>query len=75
MIPMTPIHTLLDDLTAGRTTSRALTEACLVRAKDGEGPRVFTLVDESAALAAADAADALRAAGIDGGPLLGLPCR
>lgn len=73
MDPMTPIHTLLDDLNTGRTTSRALTESCLARAKEGEGPRVFTLLDEAGALAAADAADALRAAGIDGGPLLGLP--
>ncbi|EKV32515.1 Asp-tRNAAsn/Glu-tRNAGln amidotransferase A subunit [Caenispirillum salinarum AK4] len=75
MDPMTPIAALLADLADGRTTSRALTEACLARAKapDGEGARVFTLIDDRAALAAADAADALRAAGIDGGPLLGLP--
>ncbi|WP_404380973.1 amidase [Caenispirillum salinarum] len=75
MDPMTPIAALLADLAEGRTTSRALTEACLARAKDadGEGARVFTLTDDRAALAAADAADALRAAGIDGGPLLGLP--
>jgi aspartyl-tRNA(Asn)/glutamyl-tRNA(Gln) amidotransferase subunit A len=70
---MTPLSQLLDDLATGRTTARALTESCLARAKDGEGPRVFTRIDEPAALAAADAADALRAAGVDGGPLLGLP--
>lgn len=75
MNPMTPLRDLLDGLDAGRVSSRDLTEACLARAKaeDGEGARVFTLIDDRAALAAADAADALRAAGIDGGPLLGLP--
>ena len=73
MLPMTPLARLLDDLSAGRTTSRALTEAALARAKEGEGPRVFTLVDETAALAAADLADGARKAGFDGPPLLGLP--
>lgn len=73
MTAMTPLADLLADLDAGRTTARALTEAALARAAEGEGPRVFTRLDGDAALAAADAADALRRAGIDGGPLLGLP--
>lgn len=73
MTSMTPLAALLADLEAGRTTARALTETALARAAEGEGPRVFTRVDADAALAAADVADRVRAAGLDGGPLLGLP--
>lgn len=73
MQPMTPLADLLADLESGRASSRGLTEAALARAGEGEGPRAFTHVDKAAALAAADIADAARKAGIDGGPLLGLP--
>ena len=63
------------DLTAGRTTSRKLTEAALARIEDpkGEGKRAFIRVYKTQALAAADASDALRKAGIVPSPLAGLP--
>ncbi len=72
---MQPIGTTLQQLRAGLTTSRALTEACLARIADpaGEGARVYTRVDAEAALAQADAADALLRAGNGDKPLLGLP--
>jgi aspartyl-tRNA(Asn)/glutamyl-tRNA(Gln) amidotransferase subunit A len=55
---------LAEDLESGRTTSRKLVEACLARIADpeGEGQRAFIHVDKDAALAAADAMDALRKA-------------
>ncbi len=63
------------ELAAGRTTSRALTEAALARIADpaGEGKRTFTKVYRDKALAAADAQDALREAGYVASPLAGLP--
>jgi aspartyl-tRNA(Asn)/glutamyl-tRNA(Gln) amidotransferase subunit A len=63
------------DLAAGRTTSRKLTEAALTRIEDpkGEGRRAFIKVYKTQALAAADASDALRKAGIVPSPLAGLP--
>ena len=70
---MHTIQSALDALDAGETTSRALTEACLARAADGEGPRVFTVLLADQALAEADAIDRRRAAGIDTGPLGGIP--
>jgi aspartyl-tRNA(Asn)/glutamyl-tRNA(Gln) amidotransferase subunit A len=72
---MTPLRTLLDDLNAGRTTSRALVEAALARATDpaGEGARVFIKLHADAALAAADAVDTQRKAGAAVGPLAGIP--
>lgn len=56
------LASLAADLAAGRTTSRKLVEACLAKIADpnGEGERTFTHVDKDAALAAADAMDALR---------------
>ena len=52
-------------LDAGRTTSRALVEACLARIADpaGEGGRAFVAVYAGQARAAADAADLLLRAG------------
>ena len=69
------IEQLAADLAAGRTTSRQLTEAALARASDpaGEGARVFTRLDADRALAAAQASDLLRAAGLVRSPLDGLP--
>ncbi|MCW5748842.1 MAG: amidase, partial [Alphaproteobacteria bacterium] len=69
------IATLATDLAAGRTTSRALVEQALARIEDpaGEGKRAFIKVYRSQALAAADASDALRKAGLVASPLAGLP--
>jgi aspartyl-tRNA(Asn)/glutamyl-tRNA(Gln) amidotransferase subunit A len=66
---------LAAELAAGRTTSRKLTEAALARIEDpkGEGKRAFIKVYKTQALAAADANDALRKAGIVPSPLAGLP--
>jgi aspartyl-tRNA(Asn)/glutamyl-tRNA(Gln) amidotransferase subunit A len=66
---------LAADLAAGRTTSRKLTEAALARIEDpkGEGKRAFIKVYKPQALAAAEASDALRKAGIVPSPLAGLP--
>jgi aspartyl-tRNA(Asn)/glutamyl-tRNA(Gln) amidotransferase subunit A len=63
------------DLTARVTTSRALVTQALERiaAPEGEGGRAFVRVHRKAALAAADAADRLRAAGLVPSPLAGLP--
>lgn len=63
------------DLAAGKTSALALAQEALARARDpaGEGARVFTLLDEPRALAAARASDLLRAAGIVRSPLEGLP--
>jgi aspartyl-tRNA(Asn)/glutamyl-tRNA(Gln) amidotransferase subunit A len=61
-------------LRAGTTTSRALTEASIARAdaNDAEIGSYLARYDESA-LATADQADAELAAGIDHGPLHGIP--
>jgi len=69
------IQQLAADLAAGRTTSRKLTEEALARIEDpaGEGGRAFIKVYRTAALAAAEASDALRKAGIVASPLAGLP--
>ena len=66
---------LAADLDAGRTTSRALVEACLARIDDpaGEGARTFTAVPHKAALAAADAMDGLRRAGAAPSRFAGIP--
>ena len=60
------ITQLAADLAAGRTTSRKLTEEALARIEDpkGEGKRAFVKVWKDQALAAADASDALRKAGL-----------
>jgi aspartyl-tRNA(Asn)/glutamyl-tRNA(Gln) amidotransferase subunit A len=73
--PLTPLADLLRQLETGETTSAALTEAALERARDpaGEGARAFTALYEDGARAQAAAVDALRAAGVAQGPLAGLP--
>jgi aspartyl-tRNA(Asn)/glutamyl-tRNA(Gln) amidotransferase subunit A len=59
----------------GSATSVELTEAALARAADpaGEGARVFSLIYAKGARAAAQAADALRGAGLARSPIDGLP--
>lgn len=71
---MNTLTELAAALDAGRTTSRALVEQCLaaIAAPAGEGARTFISVDAGAALAQADAADALRR--FDrAGPFAGIP--
>jgi aspartyl-tRNA(Asn)/glutamyl-tRNA(Gln) amidotransferase subunit A len=62
-------------LSAGRTTARALTEACLDRIDDpqGEGARTFITTYAEQARSSADAMDALRRVGRAPGPYAGLP--
>ena len=69
------IQQLSADLAAGRTTSRKLTEEALTRIEDpkGEGKRAFIKVWRSQALAAADASDLQRKAGLVASPLAGHP--
>ena len=69
------IQQLAADLAAGRTTSVVLTEQALARIEDagGEGKRVFIKVYKAQALAAAQASDALRKAGLVPSPLAGIP--
>jgi aspartyl-tRNA(Asn)/glutamyl-tRNA(Gln) amidotransferase subunit A len=69
------IQQLAKDLASGRTTSRKLTEEALARIADpkGEGKRAFITVYKTQALAAADASDALRKAGLVPSPLAGIP--
>ena len=65
-MPNPTIQLLAADLVAGRTTSRQLTEEALARIADpaGEGKRAFVTVWRQQALAAADASDAMRKAGL-----------
>jgi aspartyl-tRNA(Asn)/glutamyl-tRNA(Gln) amidotransferase subunit A len=69
------LDTLAGLLAAGRTSSRALVEACLARIEDraGEGQRTFLFVDREGALAAADAMDMLRAANAAPSQFAGIP--
>jgi aspartyl-tRNA(Asn)/glutamyl-tRNA(Gln) amidotransferase subunit A len=69
------IGQLAADLAAGHTSSRTLTEEALDRIGDakGEGKRAFIKVYKTQALAAADASDVLRKAGIVASPLSGIP--
>ena len=69
------LASLAADLAAGRTTSRQLVEDCLARIADpkGEGQRVYIHVDKDAALAAADAMDALRKANAAPSRFAGIP--
>src|SRR5260370_17906601 len=62
-------------LREGRTSSRALVDEALARIADpaGEGKRAFLRVYAEQARAAAEAQDRLRALGIAGGPLAGVP--
>ncbi len=59
----------------GRTNSRTLVDEALARIADpaGEGKRAFLRVYAEQARAAAEAQDRLRAVGIAGGPLAGIP--
>ena len=72
---MQSLAEIADDLAAGRTTSRALTEAALARIDDpaGEGARAFIKVYHEAALECAKASDQARAHGIVPSPLAGIP--
>ena len=76
--PMTAKPTLADlaaDLSSGRTSSRALVEACLDRIEDpaGEGRTTFLHVDRGAALAQADAMDLLHSSAAPPSPYAGIP--
>jgi aspartyl-tRNA(Asn)/glutamyl-tRNA(Gln) amidotransferase subunit A len=66
---------LAADLAAGRTTSRKLTEEALARIEDpkGEGKRAFIKVYKAQAMAAAEASDLQRKAGLVPTPLAGIP--
>ncbi|HZY51913.1 MAG TPA: amidase [Reyranella sp.] len=66
---------LAADLAAGRTSSRKLTDEAIARIEDpkGEGKRAFIKVYKQQAMAAADASDAQRKAGLVPGPLAGIP--
>jgi aspartyl-tRNA(Asn)/glutamyl-tRNA(Gln) amidotransferase subunit A len=66
---------LAADLAAGRTSSRKLTDEAIARieAPKGEGKRAFIKVYKQQAMAAADASDAQRKAGLVPGPLAGIP--
>lgn len=65
------IASLAADLSAGRTTSRALTEEAL--ASIAADSSAFTLVTAERARVEADSSDRLRAAGIVASPLAGVP--
>src|ERR1019366_577298 len=73
--PPVTLANLSADLAAGRSSSRALVRACLARIDDarGEGGRTFLYVDRAAALARAEAVDALRARGVTVPPYAGIP--
>ena len=75
MLKQATLAGLAADLAAGRTSSRALTQACLDRIDDpeGEGRRTFLHVDRSAVLAQADAIDLLRPRGAAPSPYAGIP--
>jgi aspartyl-tRNA(Asn)/glutamyl-tRNA(Gln) amidotransferase subunit A len=72
---METVRTAKLHLTAGGTSSRALTEASLARATDphGQGKLVFTRLFVEQARSAAEAVDKMFAAGIDLSALAGLP--
>lgn len=75
-MPNTPtLAALAADLDAGRTTARALVDACLAKIadEDGEGARAFVHVDTEAAIAAAEAMDRLREVGAAPSPFAGIP--
>ena len=72
---MLTVEAAADALAQGRTTSRALVEACLERILDpgGQGARVFVRVYEANARDSADAWDSLRRAGRAPGRYAGIP--
>src|SRR6201747_978920 len=69
------LASLAADLDAGRTTSRALVDACLAKIADphGEGARAFLHVDAEAAIEAAEAMDRLREVNAAPSPFAGIP--
>src|SRR5436305_11305683 len=69
------LASLAADLDAGRTTARALVDACLARIadKDGEGARAFLHVDAESAIEAAEAMDRLRQANAAPSRFAGIP--
>jgi aspartyl-tRNA(Asn)/glutamyl-tRNA(Gln) amidotransferase subunit A len=69
------LASLAADLESGRTTARALVDACLAKIadKDGEGARAFIHVDRQAAIAAAEAMDRLRKANAAPSRFAGIP--
>jgi aspartyl-tRNA(Asn)/glutamyl-tRNA(Gln) amidotransferase subunit A len=75
MPDMPTLATLAADLDAGRTTARALVDACLAKIadKDGEGARAFLHVDAEAAIEAAEAMDRLREVRAAPSPYAGIP--
>jgi aspartyl-tRNA(Asn)/glutamyl-tRNA(Gln) amidotransferase subunit A len=75
-MPDTPtLASLAADLDAGRTSARALVDACLAKIadKDGEGARAFLHVDAEAAIEAAEAMDRLREVRAGPSPFAGIP--
>jgi aspartyl-tRNA(Asn)/glutamyl-tRNA(Gln) amidotransferase subunit A len=75
-MPSTPtLSSLAADLDAGRTTARALVDACLAKIADtdGEGVRAFLHVDAEAAIEAAEAMDRLREINAAPSPFAGIP--
>jgi aspartyl-tRNA(Asn)/glutamyl-tRNA(Gln) amidotransferase subunit A len=66
---------LAADLESGARSARGLAEACLEAAAsgDGEGARVFTLLDPTRTQAEAEASHLLRSHGVVPSPLAGLP--
>src|SRR4051812_7480445 len=69
------LASLAADLDAGRTTARALVDACLavIADKDGEGARAFLHVDAEAVIEAAEAMDRLREVRAAPSPFAGIP--
>jgi aspartyl-tRNA(Asn)/glutamyl-tRNA(Gln) amidotransferase subunit A len=69
------LASLAADLDAGRTTARALVDACLAKIDDpqGEGARAFIHVDAEAAIEAAEAMDRLREVRAAPSPFAGIP--
>jgi aspartyl-tRNA(Asn)/glutamyl-tRNA(Gln) amidotransferase subunit A len=72
---MPTLASLAADLDAGRTTARALVDACLASIADpqGEGARAFLRVDAEAAIEAAEAMDRLREVNAAPSPFAGIP--
>ena len=75
MPDMPTLASLAADLDAGRTTARALVDACLAGIADpqGEGARAFLHVDAEAAIEAAEAMDRLREVNAAPSPFAGIP--
>jgi aspartyl-tRNA(Asn)/glutamyl-tRNA(Gln) amidotransferase subunit A len=69
------LGSLAADLDAGRTTARALVDACLAKIADpqGEGACAFIHVDAEAAIEAAEAMDRLREVNAAPSPFAGIP--